>query len=236
MRIRWTIEEQHLLIEATAQIIFEKNALSLREAFNKAQKKLPPARTREIAALSQVPWLTDSVPARLKELEANNAQTWEQRIAQATREAKEQGIAEGEAQFVAAAGALLAKILIAAFNTPDLAGIFSRLPEVAATPPSVGNGVSRSTKAKKVRVVVAGVLNGQARKIEETFGDRLDIRFWTKDQSTDTLRSLLHQADAAIGMVGFLSHSHDGVLKASKVPYYPVSGGVTAIKHQLEQL
>ena len=234
MRIRWTIEEQHVLIEETAQVLFANRALSLREAFNKAQKKLPTHRTREIAALSQVPWLTDSVPKRLKELEANNAQTWEERIAQATLEAREQGKAEGEAQFAASAGALVAKVLIAALQDPLLADLFSRSVDVRA--PVVGNGVQRTTKAKKVRVVVAGVLNGQARKIEETFGERLDIRFWTKDQSTDTLRSLLHQADAAIGMVGFLSHSHDGVLKASKVPYYPVSGGVTAIKHQLEQL
>jgi hypothetical protein len=234
MRIRWTIEEQHILIEATAQIIFEKNALSLREAFNKAQKKLPPGRNREIAALSQVPWLTDAVPIRLKELEKNNAQNWEERITQATEEARAQGKAEGEAQFITAAGDLLAKILEAAMQHPSLAQMFYR-PVDSATP-AQGQGVPRSTKAKKFRVVVAGVLNGQARKIEETFKDKLDLRFWTKDQSTDTLRSLLHQADAAIGMVGFLAHSHDGILKASKVPYYPVSGGVTAIKQALEQL
>jgi hypothetical protein len=235
MRIRWTPEEQQFLIEETAHLLFAKNALSLREAFNKSQKKLPVARQREIAALTQVPWLTDAVPPRLKELEVDNNQTWEARVAAATLEAREQGRQDGEAAFIATAGALLAKILLSALQHPDIAAYFSHQPAAAAGPVA-GNPIAKTTKPKKHRVIVAGVLNAQAKKIEEAYKDKLDLRFWTKDQSSETLRSMLHQADAVVGMVGFLSHSHDGILKASKIPYIPVSGGVTAIKQALERL
>lgn len=235
MRIRWTPEEQQFLIEETAHILFAKNALSLREAFNKAQKKLPVGRAREIAALSQVPWLTDLVPPRLKELELNNNATWEAKLEAATLEARERGRQDGEAAFIATAGGLLAKIILSALQHPEIAAYFTQQP-AQVTAPSVGNGVAKTTKVKKSRVIVAGVLNAQARKIEDLYKDKLDIKFWTKDQSSDTLRSMLHQADAAIGMVGFLSHSHDGILKASKIPYFPVSGGVTAIKQTLDRM
>ena len=57
-----------------------------------------------------------------------------------------------------------------------------------------------------------------------------------KDQSPDTLKSMLKNADHAVGMVGFLSHSHDGILKSSKIPYHPVSGGVSQVKRTLEEL
>lgn len=43
-------------------------------------------------------------------------------------------------------------------------------------------------------------------------------------------------ADHAVGMVGFLSHSHDGILKSSKIPYHPVSGGISQVKRTLEEL
>lgn len=48
--------------------------------------------------------------------------------------------------------------------------------------------------------------------------------------------SMLTNANHAISMVSFLSHSHDAILKSSKVPYTPVSGGVTQIKHALDKL
>ena len=47
---------------------------------------------------------------------------------------------------------------------------------------------------------------------------------------------MLKNADAAVGMVGFLSHSHDEILKSSKIPYHPVSGGSSQVKKTLEEL
>lgn len=239
MRIRWTPEEQLSLIEETAQVLFIKNALSLREAFNKAQLKLPVHRRREIAALSQVPWLTDAVPKRLAELKQSALDSVEKRIIEAHDAAVAKGAAEFEEKLVSAAGDFLAKVLISALKHPELALVFYRQPETEESnvSPNVRlQTVVKAVRQKKAKVIVAGVLNGQAKKLEESFKDKLDIRFWTKDQSTETLRGMLKQADAAIGMVGFLAHSHDGILKASNVPYYPISGGVTAIRQKLEQL
>ena len=199
---------------------------------------MPKDRRREIAALSQVPWFIDGVPKKLKELEEVQVTSLESQIAAAVEQANQKARDEVEAELVSKAGALLSKILIAALQDPTLRMLLTPTPIIGATPQQpTHNPLPRgAAKEKKFRVVVAGALNDQARHLETTMGQRLDLRFWSKDQSSDTLKSMLKNADAAVGMVGFLSHSHDGILKSSKIPYHPVSGGVSQVKRTLEEL
>ena len=236
-RVRWSPEEQAQLIEFAATAMKNKEVFSLRESLEKAQSQMPNDRRRDIAALSQVPWFIDGVPKKLKELEEVQVTSLESQITEAVEAANEKARMEIEAELISKAGALLSKILVAALQDPTLRMLLTA-PNVAVPSyaPSHNPLPRGSVKEKKPRVVVAGALNDQARHLETTMGNKLDLRFWSKDQSSDNLKSMLKGADAAVGMVGFLSHAHDGILKSSRIPYQPVSGGVSQVKQALEKL
>lgn len=234
-RVRWSPEEQAVIIQAAATAMKNKEVFTLRDALEKAQEALPADRRRSIPALSLVPWYIDGVPKKVKELEAAQVNTMESQISQAVESATFNARAELEHELVSKAGALLSKILIAALQDPTLRHLLTSGVTTSYQP--AHNPLPRgAAREKKPRVVVAGALNDQARHLETTMGQKLDLRFWSKDQSADTLKSMLKNADAAVGMVGFLSHSHDGILKSSKIPYHPVSGGISQVKQTLEKL
>lgn len=233
-RVRWSPEEQAQLIEFAATAMKNKEVFSLRDALAKAQESMPKDRRRDIAALSQVPWFIDGVPKKLKELEEVQVNSLESQIADAVDAANEKARMEIEAELVSKAGALLSKILVAALRDPTLRMLLT--PNAPSYIPNHNPMPRGASREKKPRVVVAGALNDQARHLETTMGNKLDLRFWSKDQSSDNLKSMLKGADAAVGMVGFLSHAHDGIIKSSRIPYQPVSGGVSQVKQALEKL
>lgn len=233
-RIRWSPEEQAVLVNAAATAMKNKEVFSLRDALEKAQSALPADRRRTIAALSIVPWYIDGVPKKLKELEEVQVHSLEDQINQAVEEANRKVRLEIEQELITKAGALLSRILVVALQDQTLRQLLT--PGVTAYQPAHNPLPRGAVREKKPRVVVAGALNDQARHLETTMGQKLDLRFWSKDQSADTLKSMLKNADACVGMVGFLSHSHDGILKSSKIPYHPVSGGISQVKRTLEEL
>ena len=231
MRVRWTDDERKVLIDSAASLLHTKEVFSIRESLIKAQLSLAKDRRREIAALSQVPWFTDGVPIKLKELERVAAKTAEQQLEAAVSATAQQAREEFEDQISNYIGKILGKALRIAIQDLRLQ------PEELSQPLThIRRSLHAAHKERLPRVIIAGMLNSQAKSVEAAFKDKLDIRFWSKDQSTDTLKSMLQHADSAIGMVSFLSHAHDAVLKSSKVPYTPVSGGVTQIKSALEKL
>jgi hypothetical protein len=232
VRVRWSPEEQQKIISTAAEALLNKSVFTHREALNFAIAAMPKDRQREILAMSQVPWFVNGVPARLKELERQHHQSVEQVIAQTADQAAAKARAEALEEMIQQAGAILGRILAVAFQYVELPK-----QEVRSSPVGKHNPFGK-TEAREVRprVIVAGTLPAQSKSIEEAFGAKLDLRFWTKDQSSDTLKSMLSHADHAVGMVGFLSHAHDNILKSSRVPYTPVSGGVSQVKQTLEKL
>lgn len=241
MRVRWTEEEREKLVHTAAELLHQKQVFSIRDALVRSQQALPRDRRRQIAALTQVPWFVDAVPAKVKELDAQLTKAVEEEVQQAVQSVEQKARAELEDAIAVYIGRVLAKALTVAVRDPELRAIFGNdranigHEGIVNHEPHKHHPVQHR-KERLHRVVVAGVLNSQARAIEQEFKNKLDLRFWSKDQSNDTLKSMLSHADAAIGMVGFLAHSHDGILKASKVPYTPVSGGVTQVKQALERL
>ena len=234
-RVRWSPEEQAVLTTAAATAMKNKEVFSMRDALEKAQSSLPSDRRRTIAALSQVPWFIDGVPKRIKELEEAHTVDLAGEVAKAVDAANAKARAEIEDEIITRAGALLSRILVVALQDQTLRQLLT--PGVTTSYQPTHNPLPRgAAREKKPRVVVAGALNDQARHLETTMGQRLDLRFWSKDQSADNLRAMLKNADACVGMVGFLSHSHDGILKSSKIPYHPVSGGISQVKKTLEEL
>lgn len=235
-RVRWSPEEQAALVETAASALKAKEVFSLRESLAKAQESLPANRRREIAALSQVPWFIDAVPKRVKELEEEKTVDLASEVARAVEAANHKARDEIEEELISKAGALLSRILVVALQDQALRNLLMPSNQTNPYAPAHNPLPRGAVREKKPRVIVAGALNDQARHLETTMGQRLDLRFWSKDQSSDTLKSMLKNADHAVGMVGFLSHSHDGILKSSKIPYYPVSGGISQVKRTLEEL
>lgn len=229
-RVRWTPEEQTVLINQAAGLLVERQAFSLREAFNKSQDKLPLDRRRQIAALTQIPWFTEAVPKRTKEMEGSQSNDVQTKIDEAVRTARLEVKGEIKQQVIKQAAEIFTEVILVALQDPRIRGILS------GGARQIDLGQVKVDKTKLKRVIVAGGLNGQAHVLEKEFGNKLDIRFWSKDQSNETLKSMLAHADAVVGMVGFLSHSHDNILKSSKVQYHPVSGGVTQVKNALNKL
>ena len=179
-----------------------------------------------------MPWFTDGVPVKIKELDHQQKHSVEKEIQQAVTETELQARERLEDQIAGYVARIFTKALVGAMQDPALSGLLEPTAPIAP----VLRRLAHPSRVKLRRVIVAGMLNSQAKTIEAAFKDKLDLRFWSKDQSADTLKSMLSHADAAIGMVGFLSHSHDAVLKSSKVTYVPVSGGVTQVKQALERL
>lgn len=234
-RVRWSPEEQTALVSAAAQAMKNKEVFSMRDALEKAQEALPSNRRRSIATLTLVPWFIDGVPKKLKELEEVHVTSLEEQIAKAVEEANRSARQEIEHELIHKAGALLSRILVVALQDQTLRNLLANH-NTSVVYPSHNPLPRGAVREKKPRVVIAGALNDQARHLETTMGQKLDLRFWSKDQSADNLKSMLKNADACVGMVGFLSHSHDGILKSSKIPYHPVSGGISQVKRTLEEL
>lgn len=233
MRVRWTDDERVTLINKAADLLHRKEVFSMRDALVKCQEALPRDRRRTIAALTQVSWFVEAVPAKLKELDQQTTKAFEEEVQQAVETVEQKAREQLEEDIASYVGRILAKALSSALKSPELAFLLH--------PPSINHEPQRhhlvqQRKEKLQRVVVAGLLNSQAKAVQSEFEKRLDLRFWSKDQSPDTLKSMLSHADAAVGMVSFLAHSHDSILKASKVPYTPVSGGVSQIKQALARL
>lgn len=233
MRVRWTDEERAVLVFHAAELLHQKQVFSIRDALNKAQEALPRDRRRSIAALTQVPWFVEQVPAKAKELDQQSAKSFEEEVQQAVKSVEQTAREKFEDDIANYVGRILAKALRCAMQSPELA-FLRHTPSINHEPHR--HHLVQQRKEKLQRVVVAGLLNSQAKAVQSEFEKRLDLRFWSKDQSPDTLKSMLSHADAAVGMVSFLAHSHDSILKASKVPYTPVSGGVSQIKQALVRL
>lgn len=230
-RVRWTPEEQTSIINVAATFLVERQAFSLREAFNKAQSQLPVGRQRQVAALTQVPWYMQRVQTRVKEIEHDRSGGLEVKIAEAVAKARAETLDDYKRQLLIQGGQILAELIKVALEDPKLrfmiVGGSHGKPDLSQIPVN---------KEKLKRVVVAGSLNSQSNAIAKEFGEKLDLRFWSKDQSNDVLKSMLQHADAAVAMVGFLSHPQDNIIRSSKVMYIPVSGGVTQVKMTLQKL
>lgn len=92
-----------------------------------------------------------------------------------------------------------------------------------------------TSRVKQLRVLIAGCLPAQAAELSAEFGQEFDLRFVN---STDyKAKAASTDADYAIGLTSFISHSIDGNLRATyKARYTRVVGAVCAVKRQLEQL
>ncbi len=77
------------------------------------------------------------------------------------------------------------------------------------------------------RVLIMGLLAGQAQIIKEEFIKEFDLRFWSVDDGLPRLRSLSITADDILVMTSKISHKMTDIIRPRK--YIPV-GGLSAIR------
>ena len=93
--------------------------------------------------------------------------------------------------------------------------------------------VPAAVREHQPRVLLCGVLPSQAALISKEFGANLDLRFTQSDVS----QTASVQADYAIGLISFMSHSLDAQLKSRyKCKYHRIVGGLDSVRKTLREI
>jgi hypothetical protein len=97
------------------------------------------------------------------------------------------------------------------------------------TPPAAGPRatVTLVQRPSRPTVLVVGLLGSQAEAIKRDFSERLELRFLSQDDSQERMRQHCASAHVVYGMVGYMDHNTDAVLrKAAGDRYTRVNGTV----------
>lgn len=249
-RVRWTDPERELLLQAAVKLLRDDQAATAHELISKAQiAALPAARRRPTAGLSGSALRNEARlalaaqdagkgPANASPPPPNFLPTESPRR-RATDLNPPAPIPTPTEAFAELAGNALAQILVQALTHTD---VVAAARELVAPGSSVERGaqvhypfgIDALRGSKRPKVLIAGTKNNQAEALKPLISELgLNAEFWSKDESSESLRRLARNSDTAIGMVSFLAHSHDAILKHGAPKYLRVTGGVSAIAEKL---
>ena len=96
--------------------------------------------------------------------------------------------------------------------------------------------VQKAPDTKRPRIMVIGGTDAQNAEVEKEFGDSLDIRFVTSEQTKNpsSWRDRVNGVARVVVMTKWISHSAMDVIDKKK--YVPVNGGMTDLKNRLTEL
>lgn len=84
------------------------------------------------------------------------------------------------------------------------------------------------------RVVIVGLLNGQAQEIRAAFSKEINLRILGADEHA-RLRAALPGADAVVSMTKFVGHDVEHTVRGSGVQLVRVDGGMTKLREELRK-
>ena len=87
----------------------------------------------------------------------------------------------------------------------------------------------------KPLVTVVGLLPAQANRVEDQFGDRIDLRFLDVDTSIRKICATSESSDHVVLMTKFMPHDVQAALRKHDGLTY-CNGGVTSCNLKLEEL
>jgi len=90
-------------------------------------------------------------------------------------------------------------------------------------------------KIKKKKMLIVGLLHSQFNEIKLEYNEYFDIKGWSDDSSIPKLKSMLTYIDHIFVMVSFISHSTDNIVAQSGKNYTRISGGLSALKDELDK-
>lgn len=241
-RIYWTQEERKILAVEIARLLNEDPILSLLEATLEAQTLiLPENKRREISTVGTMPWLKNAVREELVVLRSkhDNLVREELNAAQALNKEYEEKLRDLE-NMVSHIDPLQAIEIVARSMSPaDAAMHIARittdhliLEQLSAQQMLEMKPVTNTKRTRKLRVLVAGLLPGQIRLIEEKFCQALDIKFWQTSESITKLKSSLSSnTDKVVVLTKFVSHKTTEITAA--YDHILVNGGLSSLKETL---
>ena len=242
-RILWSDEEKQRLAKTTAQYLYDDPINGILPCFQKAmEKELEPSMRRDIKALTTVPWLRDMVYEALDHLKNDRVLKLEADFDSLSKLSQEQKklVHKLETRINTIEPSAAMEVVLANYSISDLAMHMSRAAmdsfiieqmeaqEILSMKPIV------TTRSRKLRVVVAGLLSGQSRLIESKFDKAFDLKFWGSTQSIASLKACVSNVDHVVVLTKFISHSVTDV--TSKHNHILVSGGLSSLRETLLSL
>lgn len=230
-RVYWSSQERNILIEEVAERQLDVPGMSLRDALRDAQKLLPEHRQRNIDKVHTggMRWLIEGVGAAKIRITQQRKKTVEPPPAPPPQPAPSAPAEERIYELLRDVAIRLAREVL---SDPVVASLLREEKHSKAEPTTIKG--EQALKPRR-RVLIAGLLNGQVEEIRKGFGDEVDLRFWTKDETVQTLKSRLGSSDHAVVMVDFVDHSVSIATRASGVPTTSLHGGMTRLREELRR-
>lgn len=116
-----------------------------------------------------------------------------------------------------------------------MAQLATQLPALGAPPPQIHAPIINEPKARKKRVLIAGLLPQQAGMIQSEFGEVFDLSFW-KDESLHALKSRAESADVTITFTSKIGHAAENAIKTTSTEYHRCVGGMTSLRDMLTRM
>lgn len=98
---------------------------------------------------------------------------------------------------------------------------------------AVAEPVKKPEQIKIPRVMVYGLLNGQADMIQREFEGLLDVRCLGSNENSGLIKSIATHVDRVFVMQDFSSHSSIALMKSAGVKPVTVAGGMTTLRSYL---
>lgn len=92
-------------------------------------------------------------------------------------------------------------------------------------------------KVRKLKVVVVGMMNKEAARLKQEFGNTFNLSVYNHNQSLHALRAALPSADEVIVSTANCTHSAEEVVKSNFLgKHVRLTGGYTTMKEYLQSL
>lgn len=207
--------------------------LSVRLVHDTINRILPVDRRRNIVSFSNVPWLKGmiaSTPEQVPEVKKPEEGTPPQ------KEVAVDQTSELVNLLVSMISPIISRVVEGVVKevmdaTRQVAG------EVAKSPSTFATYEAKDEKIPKRRVVVVGMLNKEAARLQTEFGEIFNLKVYNHNQSLHTLRHMLPNADVVLLSTDNCTHSAEDVIKARFIgTYHRIRGGYSSMRKELQSM
>lgn len=252
-KIFWTTEEKLALAKRTEQLFFGVGGYSKMQALDKAQaESLPAERCRKVEFWSTLSKALDPLieAAHVQRLREQKLQESFEAPPSAAEPSPALGQNESRAtpsfeawlsqgiDFLAPLVAQMIRHPLVRAELDDYAAHRSAQQALTPLEPALSSWrpASSEPSSGKPRILVAGLLASQAGEVSKELADKVELKFWSTDESKEMLRILAKNCQVAVGVTNFISHSADSSLKSLAPKYVRYTGGVSKLKDKLREV
>lgn len=235
--VRWNLEEQQQVAQQAAKIRLEQQLGEL-DAWRQAQQVLPTHRRRKIITISLIAPATRALyKQQLQELQRRPKDVPKPEVPQQSAVPPVPS-EESTTPVVDDLLEALADAVAIKFAEAFRRSMQRQLREIA---PAIAEQLQLEppqSRQSKRSLLVVGLLPAQAETMRKRFGDRLDLRFVSSQETPQVISSRIGNSDKVILMTNFINHSHQNAAMqaAGRDNVLLVTGGISSLTKQLDRL